>query len=117
MTLENCYKVQVFTEFLFETLPQIIIQASNNNMHGSWPSAAKFSFAIAIILFIKDVTLLTMYIIKRFIDQSRNPTLRPTLDGNRMISRIQKEHQVNIKSYLMDPNDEGIDDDGNTTIH
>lgn len=72
LTLENCYKVMIFTEFFLETLPQIILQVTNNNIVG-WNGAARFSFAISIILFVKDVTLLTMYIIRRFIDQTSNP--------------------------------------------
>ena len=81
-----------------------------------WTGAARFSFAISILLFIKDITLITMYVIRRFIDHSHDPKLRPSTEG-KMISRIQREASMNIKSYLMDPNDEGIDEEGNTSIH
>ena len=80
ITLENCFKVQVFVEFFFETLPQLIIQSTNNNMT-EWSSVANFSFAMTILLFMKDATILTLYLIRRFIDGASNPELRPKATG------------------------------------
>jgi len=42
--------------------------------------------------------------------------MRPTVGGIRS-RKVEKEASLNIKSYLMDPNDEGVDEDGNTSIH
>jgi hypothetical protein len=71
---------------------------------------------MTIMLFMKDVTLLTLYAIKKFIDHASNPELRPKTKG-RMFSKIQRETSLNIRNYLMDPNDNIIDEEGNTTMH
>ena len=35
----------------------------------------------------------------------------------RSLIKVEKEGTLNIRNYLMDPNDEGIDEEGNTSIH
>lgn len=42
--------------------------------------------------------------------------MRPKFKG-KIFSKIARETSVNIKNYLMDPNDDKVDDDGNTTMH
>jgi hypothetical protein len=42
--------------------------------------------------------------------------MRP-VGGFNKIRKVDKESSLNIQNYLMDPNDEGIDEDGNTSIH
>jgi hypothetical protein len=58
----------------------MIIQASYNNQYG-WSSAANFSFAMIIFLFIKDVTILTLFTVRKFIDGTSDPKLRPVSKG------------------------------------
>ena len=65
----------------------------------------------------KDVTLLTLFSVRKFIDNTTNPDLRPKFIGKGIFSRIQRETSVNIRNYLMDPNNDGIDEEGNTTMH
>ena len=81
-----------------------------------WSGIATWSFIMSIFLLVKNAIVITVFIIKRFIDNFDKPTMRPATDG-RGISKIERETSVNIKNYLMDPNDEGIDEDGNTSIH
>lgn len=78
ISLENCFKVGVFIEFFLQTVPQMVIQVTINNSQ-VWDAPAKFSFAMAVMLFIRDVTLITLYIIKKFIDASNGeePLIRP----------------------------------------
>lgn len=115
ITLENSFRVQIITEFLFENLPQLIIQSSNNNIT-KWSSISNFSFAMIIFVFIKDVALLTLFSIRKFIDNSSNPELRPK-SISLVFSRINRETAMNIKSYLMDPVINGIDKEGNCSMH
>ena len=60
--------------------------------------------------------MITLFIIRRFIDQSSNPEMRPKLQG-KIFSKIARETSINIKNYLMDPIDDKVDDYGNTTMH
>lgn len=52
-TLENYYRIQVFTELFLQNIPMMIIQVTQNNSAG-WEGIGVISFIIAIILFIKD---------------------------------------------------------------
>ena len=77
---------------------------------------AQASFIISIFLLVKDVTLITVFLIKRFIDHKEVSTMRP--DGiPRSFQKVEKEQSMNIQHYLIDPNDEGLDDEGNTSVH
>ncbi len=49
----------------------------------------------------KDVTLITIYIIKRFIDHSEETLIRPRAEG-RSISKLEIEASNNIMNYLID---------------
>jgi hypothetical protein len=71
---------------------------------------------ITVIVFIKDATTITIFIIKRFIDHRENPNMRPG-SGIKKFRKVEKVGSLNIKNYLVDPNDEGIDEDGNTSVH
>ncbi len=42
--------------------------------------------------------------------------MRPTGVGMKQ-RKVGKDQSLNISNYLMDPNDEGIDEDGNTSVH
>ena len=100
LTLENCFKVQVFVEFLLETVPQMIVQVTINNST-MWDGAAKFSFAMSVLIFVRDATLITLFIARKFIDQSSDPLIRPQAEGKNM-SRVELEASTNISNYLLD---------------
>lgn len=36
---------------------------------------------------------------------------------SRTFKKVEKDASINIANYLIDPNDEGIDDLGNTSCH
>lgn len=116
VTLENCFKVQVFTEFFLQTIPQMILQVTINNQT-RWDSPAQFSFAMAILLFLRDVSLITLYMIRRFIDQAEDPKIRPQTEGKVYMSRVEMDASVNISKYLLDQKEEGLDAQGNTILH
>lgn len=54
----------------------MILQVTINNQ-STWDAPAKFSFAMAVLLFLRDVTLITLYFVKKFIDHSAEPLIRP----------------------------------------
>jgi hypothetical protein len=72
--------------------------------------------AIHIIMFIKNLALVTIYGLRRFIDTKDDPPMRPRTSGVSM-SKVEKEAFAHIQSYLIDPHDDGVDADGNTTVH
>jgi len=67
LSIENCYKIQILSELCFESFPQLIIQVANNKSMG-WESYSTASFFFTIIMFVKNVTILTIWAIKKFID-------------------------------------------------
>jgi hypothetical protein len=99
-TLENCFKVQIFVEFFLQTIPQMIIQVTINNQT-KWDSPAQFSFAMAILLFLRDASLITLYMSRKFIDNIAEPKIRPQGEGKYM-SRVEMDASVNISSFLAD---------------
>jgi len=107
-TIENCFKVQVFSECFLETIPQMILQVTINNQT-TWDSPAKFSFAMSILLFLRDIAMITLYMAKKFIDQSSNPLIRPEVEGKYYSSKVDMEASVNISNYLLDQKDDAVD--------
>lgn len=93
----------------------MIIQVTINNQ-STWDSPAKFSFAMAILLFLRDVTLITLFFVKKFIDNSVEPLIRPQAEGKYM-SRVEMDASINISAYLLDQRDEGLDEEGNNPLH
>lgn len=96
-------------------MPQMIVQVTINNS-SIWDGPAKFSFAMSILLFIRDVSLITVYFIKKFIDHSAEPIIRPQTEGKYM-SRVEMDASTNITNYLLEQKDECIDENGNTLLH
>lgn len=57
-----------------------------------------------------------MYNINKHYDQTEKPEMRP-LAKTVGVTKVDQEAYFNIRSYLVDPTDEIIDEDGNTSIH
>jgi hypothetical protein len=86
------------------------------NNQSTWDPPAKFSFAMSVLLFLRDVTLITLYFVKKFIDNSAEPLIRPQAEGKYM-SRVEMDASINISAYLLDQRDEGLDEEGNNPLH
>jgi hypothetical protein len=43
--------------------------------------------------------------------------MRPNTGVASKMSKVEMEAVNHIKSYLIDPHDDGLDDEGNTTVH
>ena len=115
MSLENCFRVQTFVELFAHTVPMIIIQASNNNDSG-WTGVAKAAMLVLALMLVKNLSLVTLYVIRKSIDGLVDPDMRPNTNYAR-VTRVELEAFNHIQSYLIDPHDDGCDENGNTTVH
>ena len=116
--LENSYRVQIVAELILEALPQIMIQASNNNWLG-WSSGLSIaSFVLSVLVLVKDVTVLTIFGIRKFIEKREDASLRPhCYPVVQPVTKLDKESMLAMKAYLLDPLKEAADADGNTATH
>ena len=71
---------------------------------------------MSVLIFLRDVTLITLYVIKKFIDQTADPLIRPQAEGKYM-SRVEMDASTNITNYLLEQKEEGVDEEGNTSLH
>jgi len=70
---------------------------------------------MTLLIFVKDVTLITVFTIRKYLEGKENPKMRPNPGSGQILA--DKDAFFNIRPYLLDPNDEGIDEEGNTSIH
>lgn len=116
MTLENCFKTQTAIELVLQTFPQLIIQSQNNNKATvGWSGIATLSMLVIVAMFIKNVGYLTLYSIRRLIDRQDDAPMRPK--AGLAMSRLEMEAFQCIQAYLIDPQDDGCDQNGNTKSH
>lgn len=116
LSLENTFKLQTVFELIFQSVPQMVIQSSNNRSDEKWSGIAVFTMIITVFMFVKNLSLVTIYAIRKFIDNKDEPPMRPRTSGSNF-SRVEKEAFAQIQGYLIDPHDDGVDNDGNTTVH
>ena len=115
MSLENCFRVQTFIELFAHTVPMIIVQAANNN-DTEWTGVAKLTMLLLALMLVKNLSLVTIFVIRKSIDGLLDPDMRPNTNYKK-VSRIELEAFNHIQSYLIDPHDDGCDENGNTTVH
>ena len=102
-------------ELFAHTLPLIIVVSSYSNSN-AWTGTAKFLVFLCALMFIKNLGILTIFVTQKCIDGIEDPDMRPNT-GSKKLSKIEMEAVNHIKSYLIDPHDDGVDDNGNTTVH
>lgn len=115
ITIEGSFKVQTFVELFFHTVPLMIVLCLSNEQT-KWNWIAKLTMIALIVMLIKNLSLVTVYVIRRFIDNANDPEMRPKTN-NFQLTKVEKEAFNHIRSYLIDPHDDGIDANGNTTVH
>lgn len=76
MTLEGCFKVQTIVELFFHTVPLMIVLCLSNELT-KWTSIAKLMLIVLIVMLIKNLSLVTVFVIRRFIDNANDPEMRP----------------------------------------
>ena len=54
----------------------LIVQVKNNKKVG-WTAVAIISFLISLLLFLKDLAIVTVFLMKKFIDGTESVSLRP----------------------------------------
>ena len=114
MTRENLYRVQTVLEFFLLTVPMMIVVSSYCNTV-EWTTAARLAIAFAALMFTKNLSVMTIFAIRKFIDGAENPPMRPRSSPPQ--TRVELEAFNHIQSYLIEPHDDGMDPDGNTTVH
>ena len=115
MTVENLYRVQTVLEFILLTLPMMIIVSSYSNSN-EWTAMGQLAIFFASLMFAKNLTIFTIFIIRKFVDGTDDPPMRPRT-AKQKFSRVEMEAFNHIQSYLIEPHDDGVDPDGNTTVH
>lgn len=115
MTLENLYRVQTMLEMFFLTLPMMIVVSSNSNAL-EWTVTARLAIVFSALMFAKNLCVITIFAIRKFIDGAEDPPMRPRTSKLKM-SRVEMEAFSHIQSYLIEPHDDGMDGEGNTTVH
>ena len=115
MQLESSYRVQTVIELFSHTLPMMALVSHHSNAVG-WTGAGKFAVLIMALMFIKNLGTLTIFVTQKCIDGKEDPDMRPFTGAIKM-SKIEMEAVNHIKSYLIDPHDDGMDAHGNTTVH
>ena len=91
----------------------IISGYSNAN---EWNGIGKLAVLLNALMFIKNMGLVTIFITEKCIDGHTNPDMRPNTGVIKM-TKIELEAVNHIKSYLIDPHDDGLDENGNNTVH
>jgi len=112
-SIENYYRIQIFCELFLEAIPMMIIQVTQNN-DDTWTAISVISFISSLIILIKNGTQAISFLSHRVFDNVES-NLRPSLDEQRVMR--DKNSYFNLRSYLQEPDDHMMDDEGNTTLH
>jgi hypothetical protein len=75
-TLEGSFRIQTFVEMFMHTIPLMIIQSSSNNS-SKWTGNAKLTMLVMIVMLIKNLCLVTIFAIRKYIDGTYDPQMRP----------------------------------------
>ena len=114
MALEALFRIQTICELFLLTVPMMIIVSSVSNAL-EWSGLGRFTIILSALMFVKNLSVVTIFAIRKFIDGAEDPPMRPRT--SKKMSRVEMEAFNHIQSYLIDPHDDGMDDEGNTTVH
>jgi hypothetical protein len=70
---------------------------------------------VLVLNLIRNVSFITILTIRRTIDRDEDSPMRP--HTNRQMSRHEMEAFACMQAYLLDPQDDGADEHGNTKTH
>ena len=76
MTLENLFRIQTFLELFLLTLPQMICVSAQSNAD-EWTILARIAIVVAALMFTKNLSVMTIFVIRKFIDGAEDPPMRP----------------------------------------
>lgn len=89
MTLENLFRIQTFLELFLLTVPMMIVISSASNAT-EWSAVARIAIILAAVSFTKNLAVMTIFIIRKFIDGAEDPPMRPRTSIHKM-SRVEME--------------------------
>lgn len=112
-SIENYYRVQVFAELFLQTIPMMSLQVTQNN-DSEWTAIAVISFIISLAMLIKNGIQVIGFMSHRVFDGVES-NMRPSLEAQR--AKRDRNSYFNLRSYLQDPDDHMLDDEGNTSLH
>ena len=115
MTRENLYRIQTLLELFLLTVPMMIVVSSVSNAL-EWSVLARLAIVFSAAMFAKNLSVVTIFAIRKFIDGADDPPMRPRTSLQKM-SRVELEAFNHMQSYLIEPHDDGVDNEGNTTVH
>lgn len=76
MTLENLFRIQTFLELFLLTIPHMIIVSAQSN-EDEWSLIARIAIILSAVMFAKNLSVVTIFIIRKFIDGAEDPPMRP----------------------------------------
>ena len=76
MTLENLYRIQTFLELFLLTIPMMIVISSVSNAL-EWTGIARMAIIFSAVSFTKNLAVMTIFVIRKFIDGAEDPPMRP----------------------------------------
>jgi len=96
----------------------IVIQAKNNNETTWATGAATISFFISLLVAIKDIGLITVFLIRVYIEHRDGVFLRPQSYGQMQETpKLDKSSLLSMKAYLLEGSTVEVDESGNTEMH
>jgi hypothetical protein len=100
--------------YFFQTIPMMIIQVTQNS-EGSWEIMGFLSFLVSITIFFKNAGQVVIFFSHKIFD-NLDVNLLPKEDDNAEVKK-DKDAYFSLRNYLNDPDDQMLDDEGNTTLH
>ena len=94
----------------------LIVVSNAANALEEWTLVARIAIILSALMLAKNLGVMTIFAIRKFIDGAEDPPMRPRTSKLKM-SRVEMEAFNHIQSYLIEPHDDGVDPDGNTTVH
>ena len=76
MTLENLFRIQTFLELFLLTVPMMIVISSTSNAT-EWSLIARIAIILSATMFAKNLGVMTIFVIRKFIDGAEDPPMRP----------------------------------------
>jgi hypothetical protein len=94
----------------------LVVVSNAANALEEWTIIARIAIILSALMLAKNLCVMTIFVIRKFIDGAEDPPMRPRTSKQKM-SRVEMEAFNHIQSYLIEPHDDGVDPDGNTTVH
>ena len=76
------------------------------------------SFLVSILLLVKNMAMLTVFGIRKFIEHRETASLRPTSYAElQTVPKLDNASKLSMMQYQMNPSSEALDSQGNNGMH